>query len=135
MPIYQHYIPVVVFLAVGVLFPLAAMFFSWILRPTKYYTEKLTTYECGEIPIGQAHTQFDIYYYLFAIVFLFFDVETVLIFPWAVVFPDIGMLAVVEMILFIVILLLGLIYAWKKGILEWRTWQEKIQIITRSYVE
>ncbi len=133
MPIHQHYVPVIVFLIIGVLFPLAAMFISWIVRKNNPYSDKLTTYECGEIPIGQAHTQFDVFYYLFAIVFLFFDVETMLIFPWAVVFPNIGMLAVLEMILFIVILILGLVYAWKKGILEWRTWHEKIQIITRSY--
>ncbi len=127
--IYPDYIPVVVFLVIGIAFPLFAMFLGWLVRSNNPYPEKYTTYECGEIPIGEAHAQFDVYYYMFAILFLIFDVETALIFPWAVVFPDIGMLAVLEMMVFIVMLFFGLVYAWKKGILEWRTWHEKIQIM------
>lgn len=131
MIVYPDYIPVMVFLLIGTIFPLAAMAIAWFFRRNNPYSAKYTTYECGEIPIGEAHTQFDVFYYMFAILFVVFDVETVLIYPWAVVFPEIGMLAVIEMVIFIVVLGLGLLYAWKKGFLEWRTWMEEIPIIRR----
>ncbi len=131
MLVYPDYVPVAVFLAIGIMFPFAAMGIAWVFRRNNPYKEKYTTYECGEEPIGQAQTQFDIYYYMFAILFVVFDVEVVLIFPWALVFPEIGMLAVFEMIVFILVVGLGLVYAWKKGFLEWRTWEEEIQISRR----
>ncbi|MEE8168550.1 MAG: NADH-quinone oxidoreductase subunit A [Candidatus Hydrothermarchaeales archaeon] len=126
MTIYEYYIPVAIFIIVGLLFPIAAMVSSWLFRVKNPYPEKLTTFECGEIPIGNAQIQFDIQYYMFAILFVVFDIETVFLYPWALVFPELGMLAVLEMILFIAILALGLIYAWKKGVLEWMplTWRD-----------
>ena len=126
MGTYEHYIPVVAFIVVGVLIPAGAMIMSWVIRTKNPYPEKLTTYECGEEPIGTAHMQFDVQYYIYALLFVVFDVETVFLFPWAVVFTDIGMIAVVEMVIFIAILVVALVYAWKKGILEWTSlsWQE-----------
>ncbi|MFV2041312.1 MAG: NADH-quinone oxidoreductase subunit A [Candidatus Hydrothermarchaeales archaeon] len=126
MVTYEHYIPVVAFIVVGVLIPAGAMIMSWMIRTKNHYPEKLTTYECGEEPIGTAHMQFDVQYYIYALLFVVFDVETVFLYPWAVVFTDIGMIAVVEMVIFIAMLLVALVYAWKKGILEWTSlsWQE-----------
>ncbi len=131
MLVYPDYIPVAVFLVFGLIFPFLAMGIAWVFRRNNPSPEKYTTYECGEEPIGEAHTQFDVFYYMFAILFVVFDVESILIFPWALVFPEIGMLAVVEMVVFIVMVGLGLVYAWKKGFLEWRTWEEEIQINRR----
>ncbi len=126
MVTYEHYIPVVAFLVLGILIPAGAMIMSWMIRTKNPYPEKLTTYECGEEPIGTAHMQFDVQYYIYALLFVVFDVETVFLYPWAVVFTDIGMIAVVEMVIFIAMLLVALVYAWKKGILEWTSlsWQE-----------
>ncbi|NIQ33889.1 MAG: NAD(P)H-quinone oxidoreductase subunit 3 [Nitrososphaeria archaeon] len=125
MGIYEHYIPVIAFLVIGVLIPAGAMILAWIIRVKNPYEEKLTTYECGEEPIGKAQIQYDIQFYIYALLFVVFDVETVFLYPWAVVFPDIGILAVIEMIIFIAMLAIALVYAWKKGILEWTpmTWR------------
>lgn len=126
MVAYEHYIPVIAFMVIGILIPAGAMIMSWMIRTKNPYPEKMTTYECGEEPIGNAQMQFDVQYYIYALLFVVFDVETVFLYPWAVVFPDIGMIAVVEMVIFIAILLVALVYAWKKGILEWASlsWQE-----------
>jgi NADH-quinone oxidoreductase subunit A len=126
MVTYEHYIPVVAFIVVGVLIPAGAMIMSWMIRTKNPYPEKLTTFESGEEPIGTAHMQFDVQYYIYALLFVVFDVETVFLYPWAVVFTDIGMLAVVEMLIFIAMLGVALVYAWKKGLLEWTSlsWQE-----------
>jgi len=117
--VYGTYVPIIPFIVIGILIPGGAMLVSKFLRPERYYAEKLSTFECGEIPVGSAQTQFDIQYYVFAIIFVVFDVEILFLYPWALVFPDIGILAVAEAILFIVMLLIPWVYAWKKGLLEW----------------
>lgn len=81
--------------------------------------EKLTSYESGIEPIGEACIQFQIRYYMFALVFVVFDVETVFLYPWAMGFYDLGILSFVEALIFILILIVGLVYAWRKGALEW----------------
>ncbi|RMF89610.1 MAG: NADH-quinone oxidoreductase subunit A [Methanobacteriota archaeon] len=126
--LYEQYVPVIPFIIIGVLIPAGGMILAWLMRVKNPYPEKLTTYECGEEPIGQAQMQFDVQYYIYALLFVVFDVETVFLYPWAVVFPDIGILAVIEMIIFIAMLVVALIYAWKKGILEWMplTWREMV---------
>ncbi|MEN9279034.1 MAG: photosynthetic/respiratory NAD(P)H-quinone oxidoreductase subunit C, partial [Thermostichus sp. DG_1_5_bins_95] len=78
-----------------------------------------STYESGMEPVGQAWIQFNIRYYMFALVFVIFDVETVFLYPWAVAFHRLGLLAFVEALIFIAILVVGLVYAWRKGALEW----------------
>ncbi|MFQ5800251.1 MAG: NADH-quinone oxidoreductase subunit A [Candidatus Hydrothermarchaeales archaeon] len=127
MGIYEHYVPVIAFIVMGVLIPAGGMIMAWMIRVKNPYPEKLTTYECGEEPIGQGQMQFDIQYYIYALLFVVFDVETVFLYPWAVVFPDIGMIAVIEMVIFIAMLVVALVYAWKKGILEWTplTWRHQ----------
>ncbi len=81
---------------------------------------KYTTYESGMTPFGDARVQFDVKFYLFALLFILFDIETVFFFPWAVVYDQLGLFALIEMIVFIGILFLGLVYAWTKGALRWQ---------------
>jgi NADH:ubiquinone oxidoreductase subunit 3 (subunit A) len=113
------YLPVAIFAVVGLSFSLIILLVSSFFRPTKSEPEKYVTYECSILPFGDARIQHNVQYYLIAILFVVFDVEVVFLFPWALVFPGLGMLAVIEMFIFIFILVIGLAYAWKKGALEW----------------
>ena len=97
-----------------------ALMANRILAPRQATRVKALTYECGMLPIGRSRTQVHFRYYLFAILFLIFDIEVVFLFPWAVSFLDIGEVAFYEMLVFILILGFGLLYAWKKGVLRWR---------------
>ncbi|MHB9154630.1 MAG: NADH-quinone oxidoreductase subunit A [Endomicrobiales bacterium] len=114
------YHAIFVFAVLGGLFVLAPFVVSFLIAPKKPGEGKDTTYECGEVPFGSARIQYNVRYYLFALVFLIFDVETVFLYPWAVSLRGIGSLALVEMFIFLAVLLAGLAYAWKKGALEWR---------------
>lgn len=96
--------------------PLAVV---WALAPRMPHPQKTMTYESGVVPFGQAWAQFHVRYYLFGLVFVIFDVEVIYLYPWAVVFRELGKFAFVEMLIFLVILLVGLAYAWRKGALEW----------------
>ena len=107
------------FVIVGALVPTAALVLSWIISPKKPNPIKQSTYECGMETVGDNWVQFRAQYYVFALVFLVFDVETVFLFPWAVSLGRLSLFAVVEGIIFILILLAGLVYAWRKGSLEW----------------
>ncbi|MFM5887645.1 MAG: photosynthetic/respiratory NAD(P)H-quinone oxidoreductase subunit C [Dolichospermum sp.] len=107
------------FLILCSLVPVLALSASKILRPVGTSLERLTTYECGLEPIGGAWIQFNIRYYMFALVFVVFDVETVFLYPWAVAFNHLGLLAFIEALIFISILIIALVYAWRKGALEW----------------
>ena len=90
------------------------------ISPRSYNPQKGEAYECGIPPRGQSWMQFKVGYYLFAILFLMFDVETVFLFPWAAVVQDLGVYGLVSIFFFIIVLILGLAYAWKKGALEWK---------------
>jgi len=106
-----------VFVVVGFL---ATMLPVWaLLRPSRASEEKLTAYECGEDPKGSAWIQFNIRFYVFALIFVVFDVESVFLLPWAVVFRELGLVAFVEGLVFLAILAVALVYVWKKGDLEW----------------
>lgn len=107
------------FLIICSLVPILALVASSIVRPRQRGAERRTTYESGMEPIGGAWIQFNIRYYMFALVFVIFDVETVFLYPWAVAFSQLGVLAFVEALIFIGILVIGLVYAWRKGALEW----------------
>ena len=107
------------FVVVGALVPTAAIVTSWILSPKKPNPIKQSTYECGMETVGENWVQFKAQYYIFALVFLVFDVETVFLFPWAVSLGRLPVFAVIEGIVFILILVAGLVYAWRKGNLEW----------------
>ena len=90
-----------------------------LLRPERFDEEKLTTYECGEEPVGNAWIQFNIRFYVFALIFIVFDVEAVFLLPWAAVFKELGLLAYLEGLVFIGILVVALAYVWRKGDLAW----------------
>ena len=95
------------------------MLIQKLVAPNNPNPDKLATYECGEESEGSAWVQFNIRFYVVALIFLIFDVEVVFLFPWAVVFNDLGMLAFVEMAIFLIILLVGLAYVWKRADLDW----------------
>ncbi|MEX1025819.1 MAG: NADH-quinone oxidoreductase subunit A [Planctomycetota bacterium] len=128
---YFDYLNVLVFAAVGIVFVAANMLVASVLRPKRKTDEGLETYECGEETIGDAWIQFDIRYYTVALVYVIFAVEIAFLFPWALVLRDavydtgaaagagIGAFALVEGVLFIVILFVGLAYVWAKGDLDW----------------
>ncbi len=110
---------ILVFLLFGALFVVGNVILSRIVQTRNPHPGKISTYECGELPIGQSWIQFNIRFYVVALVFLIFEVEIVFLFPWAVVFKDLGTFAFVEMMIFVFILLVGLAYVWAKGDLEW----------------
>jgi NADH-quinone oxidoreductase subunit A len=113
----------------GIVFVLGALVTAWLIRPARPNVEKLSTYESGEVPEGNAWGQFNVRFYIIALVFILFDVELVFLFPWATVFGNKeliaesgglwGWFALAEMALFVLILALGLAWAWAKGLLEW----------------
>ena len=115
----SHWIYVGLFFIVGLIIPIGAIGFAWILGPKKPNSIKQSTYECGIETVGESWVQFKAQYYIFALVFLVFDVETVFLFPWAVKLGQLGLFAVIEGIIFILILIAGLVYTWRKGLLEW----------------
>jgi NAD(P)H-quinone oxidoreductase subunit 3 len=108
-----------IFLLILVLIIIVIFLISKLISPKNKGPEKLTTYESGIEPAGGARIQFQIRYYMFALVFVVFDVETVFLYPWAMSFYEFGILSFIEALLFIFILIIGLIYAWRKGALEW----------------
>lgn len=115
----EHVLPVVVFLLLGTVVSIGMLVASRLLQPRKPYPEKLLTYESGITPFMDAHQKFSIRYYIIAMLFLIFDIEAVFLYPWAVAYDHIGLYGFVEMLIFIAILLVGYVYAWKKGALEW----------------
>jgi len=114
------YLPVLIIIGFVIFIASSVFIINSIVSPKKPSSEKLSPWECGMEPIGEASSgHFKIHFFIIAILFIVFDVETLFLFPWAVVLRDIGMVAFVEMFIFIAILAVGLIYAWKKGALEW----------------
>lgn len=107
------------FLLVGAALAVILVTLPRFLAPHAYSAAKGSAYECGELPIGEPWMRFRIAYYIFAIIFVVFDVETVFLYPWAVVFRQLGVYGIVQMAVFIGILVLGLAYAWRKGVLTW----------------
>jgi NADH-quinone oxidoreductase subunit A len=108
-----------IFLLVGFAFVLVTFFIAKLLRPHRPTSTKLESYECGEHIMGSSWIQYNVGYYIFALIFVIFDVEVIFLFPWAVAFKKLGLFALVEMFIFLAILIFGLAYAWKKGALRW----------------
>jgi len=115
----NQYAYVAVFALAGIVLIVVALIVAWILRPSRPSPSKATPYECGIVPIGDAWNQFNIRYYIFALLFVLFDVEAAYLYPWAVQVGKLGTYALVEMVIFLGILGLGLGYAWRKGSLRW----------------
>lgn len=108
-----------VMLFLAVIVPTIALVLARILQPKLETAPKSQTYECGMKPFGTAWIQYNVRYYIYALIFVIFDIETVFLYPWAVAFNKLGLFAIIEMFIFLIILIVGYAYAWKKGALEW----------------
>ncbi|MBC9783386.1 NADH-quinone oxidoreductase subunit A [Heliobacterium chlorum] len=116
----KEYLGISLFLAAGFIIPIAAFLVSRLFQTRRTSRVKADPYECGMETIGDTWVQFKSNYFLYALVFVAFDVETVFLYPWAVKFQQLGTFAFVEMFIFIAILVVGFWYAWKEGALEWK---------------
>ena len=114
------YLPVIIYLGLIVAFAVVSLGMAYVLRPARPYAAKLENYECGAEPIGEAWVQFPVGFYLVALIFIVFDALAVFLFPWALVLRGFGLSALGIMALFLAILSLGWVYAYKEGILEWK---------------
>jgi NADH-quinone oxidoreductase subunit A len=114
-----NYLPVLVFLAVGIAVGAVMITLGFVLGTRRPDSEKLSPYECGFEAFEDARMKFDVRYYLVAILFIIFDLEIAFLFPWAVVLDKIGMVGMLAMTVFLGVLVVGFIYEWKKGALEW----------------
>ncbi len=114
-----EYFPVLLFIVVGIVFGALLLGVGWFLGPRRPDSEKLSPYECGFEAFEDARMKFDVRYYLVAILFILFDLEIAFLFPWAVSLNDIGAFGFWSMMVFLAILVIGFIYEWKKGALEW----------------
>jgi NADH-quinone oxidoreductase subunit A len=119
----ENYFPILLFilvgLAVGVILPALGIILAKVMGHDRPDSEKLSPYECGFEAFEDARMKFDVRYYLVAILFILFDLEIAFLFPWAIVLNDIGWFGFLSMMIFLIILVVGFIYEWKKGALEW----------------
>jgi NADH-quinone oxidoreductase subunit A len=115
----ENYLPILLFVIIGIGFGVMPLLAGFILGPRRPDDEKRSAYECGFEPFEDAHMKFDVRYYLVAILFIIFDLEIAFLFPWAIVLDEIGVFGLLSMFLFLAILVVGFIYEWKKGALEW----------------
>jgi len=115
----ENYFPILLFLLVGLVLGGVLLGLGKLVSPDRPDPEKLSPYECGFEAFEDARMKFDVRYYLVAILFILFDLEIAFLFPWAVALPDIGMFGFVAMMIFLLILVVGFVYEWKKGALEW----------------
>lgn len=114
-----NYLPILVFIGIAIAFGAVALLLGWVVRPSRPYRAKLAPYESGSPLFQDARVQFPMRYYIIAMLFVIFDIEIVFLFPWAVAFKKLGLVGLIEMVVFIAILVVGFWYAWKKGALEW----------------
>jgi NADH-quinone oxidoreductase subunit A len=115
----EQYLPILLFVAVGLVLGAVLLGVGSLVSPNRPDPEKLSPYECGFEAFEDARMKFDVRYYLVAILFILFDLEIAFLFPWAVVLPDIGLFGFGAMMIFLAILVVGFVYEWKKGALEW----------------
>ena len=114
-----RYFPILFFVFVALLFGVATLLLSYLVQPKYPEPEKLSTYECGSEPFSDARMPFPVRYYIFAMLFVIFDIEVIFLYPWAVVFTKIELIGLIEMLVFIGLFLVAYVYAWRKGALEW----------------
>ncbi|MBI3602848.1 MAG: NADH-quinone oxidoreductase subunit A [Nitrospirae bacterium] len=115
----SRYFPIFVFVVIALLFGVVTLVISHFVQPKYPEAEKLSAYECGSEPFSDARMPFPVRYYIFAMLFVIFDIEVIFLYPWAVVFGKIGLIGLVEMLVFIALFLVAYVYAWRKGALEW----------------
>jgi NADH-quinone oxidoreductase subunit A len=115
----EQYLPILLFILFGLLVGAVMLTLGSLISPNRPDPEKLSPYECGFEAFEDARMKFDVRYYLVAILFILFDLEIAFLFPWAVVLPDIGVAGFWAMMVFLLVLIVGFVYEWKKGALEW----------------
>ena len=115
----SRYFPIVMFIAIAMGFGVVTLLLSYVVQPKYPEAEKLSAYECGSEPFSDARMPFPVRYYIFAMLFVIFDIEVIFLYPWAVVFDKIGLVGLLEMIIFIGLFVVAYAYAWMKGALEW----------------
>jgi NADH-quinone oxidoreductase subunit A len=115
----NSYFPILLFIFVALVFGVVTLIVSYLVQPKYPEPEKLSTYECGSEPFSDARMPFPVRYYIFAMLFVIFDIEIIFLYPWAVVFDKIGLIGLLEMIIFIGLFVVAYVYAWRKGALEW----------------
>jgi NADH-quinone oxidoreductase subunit A len=115
----MNYLPILLFIGIGLVFGAVALLVSSLVRPSRPYRAKHAPYESGSPLFSDARIQFPMRYYIIAMLFVIFDIEVIFMIPWAVRFQSLGLLGLIEMLVFLSILLAGFWYAWKKGALEW----------------
>jgi NADH-quinone oxidoreductase subunit A len=114
-----HYFPILFFVVVALFFGIWSLVVSYLVQPKYPEPEKLTSYECGSEPFSDARMPFPVRYYIFAMLFVIFDIEVIFLYPWAVVFNKIELIGLIEMLVFIGLFVVAYVYAWRKGALEW----------------
>ena len=115
----SQYFPILLFIVIALAFGVVTLVVSYLVQPKYPEAEKLSAYECGSEPFSDARMPFPVRYYIFAMLFVIFDIEVIFLYPWAIVFDQIGVIGLVEMIVFIGLFVVAYVYAWKKGALEW----------------
>ena len=115
----SKYFPIFLFIFTGLILGMLTLLVSYFVQPRYPEPEKLSTYECGAEPFSDARMPFPVRYYIFAMLFVIFDIEVIFLYPWAVVFTKIGIVGLVEMLIFIGLFVVAYVYAWRKGALEW----------------
>ena len=114
-----NYLPILLFIGIAIAFGAFSLLAGWFVRPSRPYRAKLAPYESGSPLFSNARIQFPMRYYIIAMLFVIFDIEIIFMIPWAVRYQSLGLLGLIEMLVFLGILLIGFWYAWKKGALEW----------------
>ena len=115
----NNYLTIIIFLAIALILSLGFLILNFVFSPKNPDPEKLSAYECGFEPFNDSRMEFDIRFYLVAILFIIFDLEIAFLFPWAITLGNIGLFGFLSMMLFLFILTIGFIYEWKKGALDW----------------
>ncbi|BFU94990.1 MAG: NADH-quinone oxidoreductase subunit A [Nitrospira sp. LK265] len=113
------YFPILLFIFIALAFGVVTLLLSYLVQPKYPEPEKLSTYECGSEPFSDARMPFPVRYYIFAMLFVIFDIEVIFLYPWAVTFEKLGLIGLVEMLIFIALFVVAYVYAWRKGALEW----------------
>ncbi len=114
-----EYLPVLLFILAAIGFGVVNLVLSWVVRPQRYDAVKAAPYECGIETLHDPRDRYSVHYYVIAVLFVVFDVETVFLYPWAVMFDELALFGFIEMMVFLAILLVGYLYAWRRGALEW----------------
>ena len=115
----DKYSPILIFIVLALGFGLVTLALSYLVQPKYPETEKLSVYECGSEPFSDSRMPFPVRYYVIAMLFVIFDIEVIFLYPWAITFYDLGIIGLIEMMIFIGLFVLAYVYAWRKGALEW----------------